>query len=219
MWQDFLQCRLIFTLHLCKPVGMHRLMALLPLHGGIFLAVLALIYPLDTLQAQPDSLANSTVLVIRHAEKPEQGSSLTAQGFARAQAYSSYFHPFHFEGSTLEIKSLFAASDQKKSMRPRLTLEPLSQVTGIALNTEFSSDDGQSIVNALRSSPHPQPVLIAWRHGHIPQLLRSFGANPETLLPQGKWQEDVYDLVIVLHFDDRGQLDRQTVVREPKLVP
>lgn len=198
---------------------MHPLIALSSLPCRIFLAAIALVFPLDTLQAQPDSLANVTVLIIRHAEKPELGSALTTQGFARAQAYASYFHPFYFEGNSIEIKSLFAASDQKKSMRPRLTLEPLSRATGIKLNTEFSSDDGRPLVQALRSSSHPQPVLIAWRHGHIPQLLQSFGADPETLLPQGKWQDDVYDLVIVLHFDGHGKLDRQTAVREPKLVP
>lgn len=169
-------------------------------------------------RAQADRLANATVLIVRHAEKPDEGSGLTAQGLARAQAYAHYFHPFVLDGHAVEMGVLYAAFDTKGSARPRLTLEPLSKATGLALDLRFSSDDPAALVKHLRDEAHAQPVLICWRHKRIPALLEAFGADAGTLLPQGKWPDAVYDRVIVLHFDAAGHLDRQSSVQEPDLL-
>ncbi|HUD83961.1 MAG TPA: hypothetical protein VMQ67_10685, partial [Candidatus Saccharimonadales bacterium] len=72
-------------------------------------------------------LKDAVVLVIRHAEKPENGKALSPEGVERAKAYVHYFQSFQVYGKPLKLDSLFAASDSKKSIRPRLTLEPLSR--------------------------------------------------------------------------------------------
>jgi len=49
-------------------------------------------------------------------------------------------------------------------------------------------------------------ILICWRHGNIPALLRALGAKPGDLLPRGKWPNSVYDWVILLSYDHDGRL-------------
>jgi len=165
-------------------------------------------------------LANATVLVIRHAEKaPDSGSSLTPQGFARAEKYVRYFHPFSVNGKVIPIDALYAGSDSAESIRPRLTLEPLSHATGLPLNTQFSTNEPEQLARALEEKPHGGHVLIAWRHKKIPPLLKALGADPAALLPEGLWPDAVYDWVILLHFDAMGHVDRQQLIHEPDPLP
>lgn len=170
-------------------------------------------------QEQKNLLANTSVLIIRHAEKPASGSSLTAEGFARANKYAQYFHPFRDDGGAIEINSLYAGADSAKSVRPRLTLEPLSRATGIPLDTRFSTDDPAALAKALATEPHGDHVLIAWRHEKIPGLLKALGADPARLLPDGAWPGSVFDWVILLQFDAAGHLQTQRLIHEPEPLP
>lgn len=166
-------------------------------------------------------MANSTVLIIRHAEKnPESGASLTPEGFARASKYAQYFQPFHADdGSVITLNALYAGQDSKSSIRPRLTLEPLSHASRLPLNTEFPTTDPEGLAHALATTQHGDHVLIAWRHGKIPALLKELHADPMRLLPNGVWPDSVYDWVIFLHYDTQGNLDAQRLIHEPNPLP
>jgi hypothetical protein len=164
-------------------------------------------------QSAPNHLANNTVLIVRHSEKPERGSGLTPLGEARAQLYAKYFEPFQEEGLSIPVDSLYAGADSKNSMRPRLTLEPLSKATGLPLH------DSEALVLELKTEAHGRHPLIAWRHGDMPALLTSFGASPEKLLPNGKWPDDVFDWVVVLTMGPDGQLASAKVIHEQLRVP
>ena len=91
-------------------------------------------------------------------------------------------------------------------MRPRLTLEPLSKSSGMPLHSNIGTKDSDALVQELKTEPHGQHPLIAWRHGEIPTLLRAFGASPEKLLPNGQWPDEIFDWVIVLNMGANGQL-------------
>ena len=160
-----------------------------------------------------DHLAGNTVLIVRHAEKPLLGRDLTRTGQARAQAYIHYFEPFRDGGVHLRINALYAGADSADSVRPRLTLEPLSHATGLPLDSTVSTKDPAALVTLLRSTSHGNHPLVAWRHGSIPALLTAFGASP-TLLPDSKWPNETYDWVIVLTFDSAGHLRSQRLVKE-----
>jgi hypothetical protein len=170
-------------------------------------------------QQAPNHLANSTILVIRHGEKPATGASLTPEGFARAEKYTHYFHPFVADGTVIQINALYAGSDQPDSVRPRLTLEPLSKATNIPLNVSFSTSDPDLFAHALAVEPHGDHLLVSWRHKKIPGLLKALGANSALLLPGGVWPDSVYDWVVLLHFDASGNLDQQRLIHEPHPLP
>lgn len=164
-----------------------------------------------------DYLANNTVLIVRHAEKPPEATGqtgLTEAGRHRAEAYVKYFRPFREDGMSLRISALYAGADSASSIRPRLTLEPLSKASGMPLDSTISTKDPGSLLTFLRTQRHGDTPLICWRHGQIPALLTAFGIAPDSLLPAGKWPDDVYDWVLVLHFDDHGRPKSQKLVHE-----
>ena len=169
--------------------------------------------------AQPaqNYLANNTVLIVRHSEKPESGIGLTPLGEARALLYAKYFEPFQEQGLSIAVDSLYAGADSKGSIRPRLTLEPLSKATGLPLHLKIGTKDSEALVLQLKTEAHGQHPLIAWRHGEIPALLSAFGASPEKLLPNGKWPDDVFDWVIMLNMGPDGQLSSARLIHEQLL--
>jgi len=163
--------------------------------------------------AGTDYLSNNTVLIIRHAEKPPVGNELTPAGYARAQAYVHYFEPFREDHLHIAVDALYAGADSDSSIRPRQTLEPLSKATGLKLDTTVSTKAPGQLVTLLRTELHGTHPLIAWRHGQMPALLAAFGAPP-TLLPNGKWPDDVFDWVVILRFNRAAKLQSAHLVKE-----
>jgi hypothetical protein len=53
-------------------------------------------------------------------------------------------------------------------------------------------------------------VLIAWHHGHIVKLIEALGDDAKQLLGRKTWPGDVYNWVVVLHFDSQGRLSEST---------
>jgi hypothetical protein len=151
-------------------------------------------------------LKDGVVLVIRHAEKPLDGKTLAPEGVERAKAYVHYFQDFQLDGKPLKLDALYAARDSKNSMRPRLTMEPLSQGLNLPLDSTFKDKDPEALAKELEATPHGTNILICWHHGKIPDLLHALGADPNALLPDGKWPEDVFWWVIELRYDHQGHL-------------
>ncbi|OOG40255.1 flagellar basal body-associated protein FliL [Rhodanobacter sp. C05] len=152
-------------------------------------------------------LRDVTVLIIRHAEKPDQGNGLSPRGEQRAQAYASYFDPFQLDGSALMPQRLIATSDSKASMRPRLTLTPLAARLQLPIEQPWADDQVDDLAKELRKRNEAPVVLIAWHHGHIVKLIEALGGDAKQLLGRKTWPGDVYNWVVVLHFDDRGRLN------------
>ena len=168
--------------------------------------------------AKYSALKNTVILVIRHAEKPADGFGLTADGEARARAYSAYFKNLALDGQPLKPDYLFAAADSQGSHRPRLTLEPTSHALSLPIDTRFKSKDVQEIADEIHSKPHGQTILIAWHHGQIPNLLHALGADTRQLVPNDKWPENVFGWLIVLRYDSEGRLIDAKRINE-KLMP
>ena len=153
-----------------------------------------------------DGPKDSAVLIIRHAENPAGGHGLSPRGEQRAEAYKDYFKNFTFDSKQLRPDVIVAAKDSKQSHRPRLTVEPFAKAETLPINTRFGSNESDHLAAALRTTEQGKTVLVCWRHGVIPDLLRALGAKPKKLLPNGKWPDPVYDWVILLRFDQDGHL-------------
>jgi broad specificity phosphatase PhoE len=166
------------------------------------------------------ALQNAVILIIRHAEKPDSGSGLSAYGEVRAKAYVNYFKNFTntVDGQPLKINYIFAAADSKESQRPRLTIEPASKALGLAIDSRFADKNFPALANEIQSRPHGHAILISWHHGEIPALVRALGAVPETVIPKAKWPEDVFGWVIELRYDAAGRLVKAERINE-KLLP
>lgn len=177
----------------------------------LFCTLLALAIPAASF-AQPwhdensSALRNAVILIIRHAEQSDDGYGLSLAGEDRARAYINYFKNFTVDGRPLKLDHLFAAKDSYNSHRPRLTIEPTAEELGLMVDSRFKNKQFLQLVDEIKSQPHGANILICWHHGTIPRLLRALGADPQRLLPNGKWPADMFDWLIQLRYDENGQL-------------
>jgi hypothetical protein len=172
--------------------------------GRLITAVLAstLILAADAQEGPKDAV----VLIIRHAENGGTGTDLSPRGQQRAEAYKDYFKNFAVDSKRLEPDVILATKDSKKSHRPRLTVEPFAKAEKLRIDTRFGNDQSAELAADLRATEQGKRILICWRHPYVPALLHALGANPEDLLPRGKWPGSVYDWVILLSYDQDGHL-------------
>lgn len=159
-----------------------------------------------TFAADSPGLQNTTILIIRHAEKPAIGNTLTPAGEKRAQAYIGYFQNFTIDSQPFKIDALIAATNSENSHRPFLTIEPLSKALGMPIDQRFNAKEYQKLADDLRAKPHGQHILICWHHGDIPQLTQALGADPKQLFADTRWPDDVFCWVIQLRYDADGKL-------------
>jgi hypothetical protein len=159
-------------------------------------------------------MANCTVLIIRHAEKPDMGTELTPQGEARARAYAEFFEHLRVDGRKWRPSHLFAAADSKDSHRPRLTLTPLSNATKMPLDLRFGSKDVKELAADLESHRYGHDILVCWRHSKVPALLNALGADPSPLFPTGKWPGEKYDWIVEVPYDSHGQMKEIKLLHE-----
>jgi len=152
------------------------------------------------------SLDNTQILIFRHAEEEGDGEGLSSEGQARAQAYVNYFQTLKVKGQPLKVNYIFAAKNSTNSFRPRLTIEPTARALGLQVDSHFKAKDYAKLAQEIKKLPEGSTVLICWRHTLIPKLLRELGDDPETLIPKGKWPNDVYGWLIVLRYDANGKL-------------
>jgi hypothetical protein len=163
-------------------------------------------------------LQSSVIIVIRHAEKPDAGDGLAPAGDARANAYVNYFEHFTVNSNPIHFDYLFAAKDSHESKRPKLTIKPLSKVLGLNINTDFKDDEYRELADELHSARYSNKnILVCWHHGKIPNLLVALGADPQRLLPNGKWPEGVFGWVLLLEYDQNGNLN--AAIKDENLMP
>ncbi len=172
-------------------------------------------------QARPqpeagNGLADATLLIVRHAEKPATGRGLTVEGEKRAKAYADYFRHFEIDGAKVRIDTLVATVDTPRSERPRLTLEPLSHSTGLPIQQPCADADVQGMAHWLAAQPPGRTTLIAWHHGKLPGLIAALGGDPARWLPDGAWPSGIFSWVVVMRYDGQGRLVYQNLVHEPE---
>ena len=183
-------------------------------------------------------LKSSTVLLVRHAEKPSSGPGLSPDGQQRAQAYVNYFKSFKASevGSPktkpADIKWVFAAADDPgTSYRPRLTVSPFAESALLPFSACVPDKDYTALVKELYENKayDGTGVLICWHHQQIINLANALLNKSDTVdqpaLPPGscwpsKWPGTVFGWLLQICFDSSGK-PKPTWVRclNEKLMP
>ncbi|WP_027500592.1 histidine phosphatase family protein [Rhodococcus sp. UNC363MFTsu5.1] len=154
----------------------------------------------------------TTIMLIRHAERPEGDEppfgvdrdgtrcdeSLTPTGWQRATALAALFAPDAGEppAGLVRPEALFASTPSKKdgSKRSLQTISPLADKLGVEVDTDI----GRSEVKALakRVLRTPGPVLISWQREYLPEIVDALGEIDST--PPDPWPEDRFDVIWLL---------------------
>jgi hypothetical protein len=168
--------------------------------------------------AEKRSMTPRQVLIVRHAEKPEDDTDihLASRGAARAAALPSLFViPPTFPTKPAAFATpefLFAAKQSKYSNRSVETLTPLAKaLADMPIDHRRTDRAFQGLVDDLFSESKyaGKTILICWHHGSIPDLALAVIAkakNASTLkgqMPQ-RWGGTAFDRVWVITFDDLG---------------
>ncbi len=152
-------------------------------------------------QAKPPATTEGPhiVLIIRHAEKPEdtggeKSPDLAPRGFERAAALAKVI-PDHFPRPDF----LLATKRSAHSNRPVETIEPLSKAINLKIEATFKDEEYADIAHEVLTDPKfgGKTVLIAWHHGKIPELAHALGAAEAP----DKWDSNVFDRVWEITFD------------------
>jgi hypothetical protein len=157
------------------------------------------------------------VLLIRHAEKPDDTSDkhLTSRGAARAAALPSlFFIPKAFRTRPAPFPTpdfIYATAESKHSNRPVETVQPLASALGDAtIHAEHEDDDFQPVVDHLFNQKHAgKTALVCWHHGQMRHLALAVAAKAKNAdqvrkkIP--KWDDDVYDRVWHFTFTEQGE--------------
>jgi hypothetical protein len=170
-------------------------------------------------------MASQTILLIRHAEKPEPGgdngvdstgasdaNSLTPRGWQRAGTWVHVFAPPSGQNALLpRPDAVFASAPEKhhksaagaegsKSRRPLETITPLAAKLKLEVDLRFAKGDEESLAAAL--SETDGVVLVCWQHEKIAAIARGLAPVPQNVPVH--WPEDRFNVVFRFDRLERG---------------
>ncbi|THH10438.1 hypothetical protein EW145_g1330 [Phellinidium pouzarii] len=143
--------------------------------------------------AKAPSIAN-TVYLIRHGEKPTDGSDgLSAQGEERAQCLVNVF------GTSSDFNIGYIIAEKPKSSgareRPLQTVTPLAQSLGLTVDTSCSKKDSSCVADAVAdfAKTSNSNILICWEHGELTDIAEALGVNDAPEYP-----DDAFNIIWTL---------------------
>ena len=143
-----------------------------------------------------DEHGPATILIIRHAEKPdaEKDPNLSPRGFERAAALAHVI-PEHFPRPDFLIATKKSASSE----RPLETIEPLAKALHMEIDSKYKDAEVADVARSVMTDPkyNGKTVLIAWHHGKIPELARALGVTDAPT----KWNSEAFDRVWKITYD------------------
>jgi broad specificity phosphatase PhoE len=153
----------------------------------------------------------SSIMLIRHAEKPEDGEqavdrrghpddeSLSVTGWMRAGALVRMFALLEGRpGEPHIVRPLHLvaarATATHPSTRPRDTLQPLAAALGVPIDETLAADDPLPAI-AAHLNEMSGPLLVCWRHETLPALADELLQRSQA---PTRWPDGCYDMVWVI---------------------
>jgi hypothetical protein len=149
------------------------------------------------------------IIIIRHAEKPDEGNELSLKGRERAAALVPYFleTPDFFKG--MPLVAIYAQGPKKEgsSIRAVQTVKGVAEATKVTIIDKFTRDEFPDMFAEIRKNAayDGKTVLICWEHKFIPDIAQAFGASDAP----NHWRGHVYDRTWIITFKEEGKIDFQ----------
>lgn len=159
-----------------------------------------------------NSSAKRYILVMRHAEKPDEAGdpNLSPAGYARAQELVTYI-PETFGKPDVII----AAANSADSSRPCETVTPLAQQCGLDVQMPYPDDQFADAAQLMLTGTDykDQPLIVCcWHHEKIPKLMHALGCEKGSY--PDPWDGTVFNLIlkVEIHADGSIKVDQ---IQEP----
>jgi hypothetical protein len=134
------------------------------------------------------------IILMRHAEKPDDKSIITLsdKGYSRASAL-----PPEFIAAFGKPYRIYAAANDKKSIRPYETALPLAESINMEVLAPYVDDDYLNLVNDILSDPElvGRTIVIFWHHGNMANIVEKLGGPVVK-----KWDKNIYDRLWILDY-------------------
>lgn len=137
----------------------------------------------------------SQILIIRAAERPLQGDSLSLRGRERAAALAPMITEspeFIVFGQPFAIYAA-GASKSDPSKRPVETVKPLADSLKIPIIDKYTNQDYRKMIEEIQfeSLYNGKTIVICWEQPLISEIARAFGA----LQTPARWPVDIFDRI------------------------
>ncbi|KAJ5691257.1 hypothetical protein N7488_011992 [Penicillium malachiteum] len=119
------------------------------------------------------AVADPTVYLIRHGEKPDDGDGLSSEGLERAQCLRTVFGA----SSSYNIGHIMAQTPKSDGsrQRPYDTVEPLAEDLGLTVDTSCDRDDPGCVKDVVDGYTGSGNILICWEHDALTDIVEKLG--------------------------------------------
>lgn len=162
--------------------------------------LLSLLFIANAVIAMP-----AQILLMRHGEKPNQGSELSPQGWDRAKALPTLFQnrpEFQQFGAPA---ALYAMAPEKKggSVRAIQTLKFVSEKLNLSINSGFTRDQVIELVIDIKNNKNldGKMIVICWEHTVLIDIAKELGVEQPL-----DWPSKQYDRIWTLTYSKDNKL-------------
>lgn len=144
------------------------------------------------------------IMIIRHAEKPDDDNDIGLSEAGRMRAHK-LIGLFGYHGRLSGVWYLFATDRSRHSNRSFETLQPLADALGYDISHDYDDDEYKSLARRIKTGKKYEDavILIAWHHGNIPALAKALGVRAADL-PWKTWPDNVFDQVWIIDISKPG---------------
>ncbi|KAH7045650.1 putative phosphoglycerate mutase family protein [Linnemannia elongata] len=168
----------------------------------------------------PTSTTMPTVYLIRHGEKPSDGSvGLSATGVQRSQCLRTVFgNSSQYNISYIMAQQYDSAGNQA---RPYLTVQPLAADLGLTIDHSCARDDSSCVKNAVSNYKGSGNILICWQHTALSNIAKALGDNNAISYTNNRYGQigtDVYPYTTITLSDENcpGLSNQASIIESPR---
>lgn len=133
------------------------------------------------------------VVIIRHAEKPDNGDNLSCKGFNRALALTSVLYNKFKLPDKIFVPEV-GNGKTTNQLRMLETIAPFAIKYNINIDTKFDVNDAKDVAaKILKTNGY---ALVVWQHDKIDNIVKALGADTKGM----KWGDDDYDSIWIVSF-------------------
>jgi hypothetical protein len=151
-----------------------------------------------------------TLVLVRHAEKPEQGLGLlTCKGLNRALLLPDFFvanfeRPDHIfaPNPAVKVTEIHGDGQRYDYVRPLLTIGPTAIRLGVPINTQLPFNDPGLLADTLLDPQyHKDTIYVVWEHSNLVAFAEIVLKRFHDPAPVPQWSNSDYDTLYVFRFD------------------